>query len=127
MATSKERIEEIIKAEGSLGHLLTEEEQIERVKRFRETLSQIPGFDSLTDEQEERALEFALILKHKLIFESLSGQSLSGLHSSGGSGIEKGTNLALETAKEIGIDLTQKVVEAAVEAAEKTLVLKKFK
>lgn len=111
------RIQEIIEAEKYLLRPLTEEEVTKMGQQLREVISQIPGFDSLTDEQQQVAWEFGSVLKCGVIVAELLGRSPSPLRWD----LKDQIDVALETAEKIGVGLTREIANVAVAEAKKAM------
>jgi len=85
-----------------------------------EAVSQLPEFDSFSDEQKRAVLRLGLVMKDNVMSELLAGP-----YSTSRRKMEGQTNFALETAKKVGIEFTQDVIKATLATAEEAFGLKK--
>ena len=85
-----------------------------------EAVSQLPEFDSFSDEQKRAVLRLGLVMKDNVMSELLAGP-----YSTSRRKMEGQPNFALETAKKVGIEFTQDVIKATLATAEEAFGLKK--
>ena len=89
-------------------------------RQVLEAVSQIPEFKSFTDDQKRAAVRFSLVLKDNVMAELMAGpDSILSRRAT-----ERQIILALETAKEVGVELTRKIGKVSIGVAEEVFGLK---